>query len=213
MKTEESIIVEGPAGRLEGLYRKGAERSMGVLILHPHPLYGGNMHNKVVFSISRALSDAGMSTLRINFRGVGLSEGTYDDGQGEQDDLRAGLDFLARELPGARLFLAGFSFGAWLALKVGVEDTRVEAMLAVGAPAGWGDMNWLAPCEKTKLFIHGTNDEYCDPGRLGEEFRRLKDPKRLVMIENADHFFIEELGELDKILAEYFEFLTAHRHS
>ncbi len=208
MKAEKSIVLDGPAGRLEGLYREGGERGEAALILHPHPLYGGNMHNKVVFAIARALGEAGLDTLRINFRGVGLSEGGYDDGQGEQDDLRCGLDFLARERPGARLFLAGFSFGAWLALKVGAGDARVAGVLGVGAPAGWGDMDWLVPCEKPKLLIHGTNDEYCDPGRLVEEFLRLKEPKHLVWIEKADHFFTDKLDELDAALAENLEVLV-----
>jgi len=208
MKPESPLALNGPAGRLEGLYREAGERGEGVLILHPHPLYGGNMHNKVVFAMARALGSAGLATLRINFRGVGLSEGDYDDGQGERDDLRCGIDFLARELPGKRLFLTGFSFGAWLAMKVGAEDDRVAAMLGVGTPAGWGDMDWLAACEKPKLFIHGRKDEYCDPVRLGEEFRRLREPKRLVWIEDADHFFMEKLGELDSELARNLGFLV-----
>ena len=202
MKPERQLMLDGPAGRLEGLYRDGGRRGEGVLVLHPHPLYGGNMNNKVVFAMTQALGEAGLNTLRINFRGVGLSEGEYDDGQGEQDDLRCTLDFLAGELPGAKLYLAGFSFGAWLTLKVGGEDDRISAMLAVGTPAGWGDMDWLRPCTKAKLLIHGSQDEYCDPGRLAEEFRRLADPKKLIWVDGADHFFTEKLGELDKALTE-----------
>ncbi len=206
MKPESQLILNGPVGRLECLYREAGEGG-GVVILHPHPLYGGNMHNKVVFAMARALGAAGLATLRLNFRGVGLSEGDYDDGRGEQDDLLCGLDFLEGELRGRPLFLAGFSFGAWLALKTGTEDERVTAMLGVGTPVGWGDMDWLYPCEKPKLFIHGSVDEYCDPGRLGEEFRRLAEPKRLVWVEGADHFFMEQIDELNSALAENLPFI------
>jgi len=202
MKPERQVMLNGPAGRLEGLFRDGGQRGESVLILHPHPLYGGNMNNKVVFAMAKALGEAGLNTLRLNFRGVGLSEGEYDDGQGEQNDLRCALDFLASEMPGGRLYLAGFSFGAWLTLKVGGEDDRIRAMLAVGTPAGWGDMDWLRPCTKPKLLIHGSADEYCDPGRLGEEFRRLSEPKRLIWVEGADHFFTEKVNELNSALAE-----------
>lgn len=205
MRPETPIVLDGPAGRLEGLYREA--EGPGALILHPHPLYGGNIHNKVVFTLARVLGEAGLATLRLNFRGVGLSEGRYDDGQGEQDDLRAGLDFLARERPGGRLLLAGFSFGAWLALKAGVEEERVSGMLGVGSPAGWGDMDWLAPCGKPKLFVHGTADEYCDPRRLEEEFRRLREPKRLVWIDGADHFFLERQDELARAVAANLDLL------
>jgi len=209
MKTEEPRILEGPAGGLEALYRKPGGDGPAVLILHPHPLYGGNMHSKVVFTLARVFGEEGSATLRLNFRGVGASEGEYDDGRGEQDDLKAGLDFLGRELPGARIILAGFSFGAWLALKVGEADDRVSAMLGVGSPAGWGDMDWLLHCRKPKLFIHGSHDEYCDPHRLEQEFRRLEDPKQLEWVEGADHFFTNKLDLLETALRSRMEMLLS----
>jgi alpha/beta superfamily hydrolase len=199
-------------GFLEALYRPAPEagaaagRLGGAVILHPHPLYGGNMHSKVVYTCQKVCAEFGLATLRYNSRGVGASSGSYDDGQGEQKDVVAALDYLSQQLPAKNLYLVGFSFGAWLSLKVGAEHAKVAGMVALGTPVGWAELDFLARSEKPKLFIHGTNDQYCDPGELEGAFGRMAEPKRLHWVEGADHFFTERLGDLAGLLREHFPF-------
>ena len=212
MNPERSLFIDGPAGRIESMFREPAEGAPGAaLILHPHPLYGGNLHNKVVFTVQKVLGAAGMATLRMNFRGVGASEGSYDDGVGEQQDLLAALAHLAEAAPGLPLYLAGFSFGAWLSLKTGAEDERVAAMISLGTPVGWGDMSYLRGCDMPRFFIHGTVDEFCDAQSLAVEYEGLPEPKRLAWIEGADHFFTGKLEELAARLEEAVSFLRDPR--
>jgi len=213
MNPETPFFLQGSAGRLEALIREpaGAHAPGAALILHPHPLYGGNMHNKVVFALQKSLGAAGMATLRFNFRGVGASGGVYADGIGEQDDLRRGLAHLAEHFPGLPLYLAGFSFGAYLSLKVGVEDERIAGILSLGTPVGWGDVSFMEACAKPMFFIHGDADAFCDPTDLAEEFERLLQPKGIAWIEGADHFFTGKLGELAARLEDGLKFLLEPR--
>ena len=167
------------------------------LVCHPHPLFGGTLHNKVVYQAAKALDGLGLPVLRFNFRGAGLSEGKHDRGRGELDDVRAALEFLAAEFPGTPLLLAGFSFGCWVGLRVGCEDSRVERLIAIGAPVNNSDFSYLRHCSKLKLFVHGSNDEHGDVSKVRRLINELPGSSELVVVQGVDHFFagkIEELG-------------------
>ena len=184
----EAILKEPRTGRTEGV----------ALVLHPHPLGGGTMHNKVVFRAAAALNDAGLITLRINFRGVGQSTGQHDEGRGELEDVRAGLDYLAANYPDSRITLCGFSFGARVGLEVGIEDARVRYLIGIGTPLDKYDFEFLQACRKPLLLVHGELDEYGDAQRVKEMAVRLEKHTqvRLVIIPGADHFFENHLDEL-----------------
>src|SRR6185503_10240427 len=137
-----------------------ARVSRAAIVCHPHPLFGGTMHNKVVFRIARAFQDAGFAVLRFNFRGVGKSEGQHDQGRGEQDDLRAAMEFMESKYTDAEIWLAGFSFGAAVMLRVACAERRVRALVAAGAPMLKYDFSHLKGCDKPMLFVQGTLDEY-----------------------------------------------------
>jgi hypothetical protein len=154
----------------------------------------------VVVACQQVCAELGWSTLRYNSRGVGLSAGSYDDGQGEQADLRAAVDFMHPRLRSLPLVLLGHSFGAWLALKVGAEHPEVAAIAALGTPVGWAELDFLGRCVKPKLFVHGTRDPYCDPAEMERAFGRMAAPKQLHWIADADHFFTERLADLRDIL-------------
>jgi alpha/beta superfamily hydrolase len=185
-------LIPAPHGQLEAIYRPPAEPALRVaLVLHPHPLYGGTMHNPVVFHCARALHEAGFTTLRINFRGVGESTGRHDQGRGEVEDARAGLDFLLGEQPQAReVVVAGFSFGAIVCLRLGCADDRVHRLIGVGTPAGMSDVSFLATCAKPKLFVHGEDDDVAPLAALQRVLAGdVAPPHELVVIPGATHFF------------------------
>lgn len=186
-----SFFLEGPAGRLEALLWTVATPNPEsvALVCHPHPLFGGTMHNKVVYQATKTLQAAGMPVLRFNFRGAGLSEGVHNDGIGEKGDVRAALDYLAQEYSGARILLAGFSFGAAVGLRVANEDDRVTRLIGLGIPVAKSDMRFLRDCTKPKLFVSGSEDEFAPLDSLERVFYILPDPKRLRIIPGADHFF------------------------
>ena len=131
-----NLFFEGPAGRIEAILKEtGAPVDRVAIVCHPHPLYGGTMHNKVVYRIARTFLEAGFAVLRFNFRGVGLSEGIHDEGRGEEDDLRAAMKFVNQRFPGAKLWLAGFSFGSAVVLRVACREIGVVGLVAAGFPA------------------------------------------------------------------------------
>jgi alpha/beta superfamily hydrolase len=186
-------------GQLEAIYRPSTDQAERVaLVLHPHPLYGGTMHNPVVFHCARALHEAGFETLRINFRGVGESSGKHDDGRGETDDAREALDFLLAEQPNARdVIVAGFSFGAAVALRLGCADERVHRLIAIAAPAGHYDLSFLARCAKPKLFVHGDRDDVAPLALLQDALDRLAVPAAdLRVVPGTGHFFENKLDDL-----------------
>jgi alpha/beta superfamily hydrolase len=214
---EVQLKLPSPVGFLEALFYAAPQRTEssaddaapapcrgGAIILHPHPLYSGNMQNKVVFTCQRACAEMGLSTLRYNSRGVGLSAGSYDDGQGEQNDLLAAIDYMNQHLRSLPLYIVGFSFGAWLGLKIGAANERVRGLVAIGTPVGWAELDFLARCEKPKLFIHGTKDQFCDPGELEKSFGLMAEPKLLYWVVDSDHFFTEHLDELKTLLVDNF---------
>ncbi len=204
-----NLFIEVGHGRLEAILkepREGAERARGVaLVLHPHPLGGGTMHNKVVFRAAAALNDAGLVTLRVNFRGVGSSTGEHDEGRGELDDARAALDYLIGRYPGRQVTLAGFSFGARVGMEVGIADPRVARLISIGTPVEKYDFSFLRACRKPILFVHGDRDEFGSVEKLRTLVESLpaESHARLVVIENADHFFEGRLDELKRAITDW----------
>jgi len=202
-----NLFIPVAHGQLEAILkepRQGSPKGVA-LVLHPHPLGGGTMHNKVVFRAAAALNDAGLTVLRINFRGVGQSTGVHDDGRGEQDDVRAGLDYFSQQFPGQRITLCGFSFGARVGLEVGIKDPRVEYLIGIGTPLQMYDFNFLAACRKPLLLVHGENDEYGDVERLRKLAAELEKNTtvRLVVVSGAGHFFDGGLDELKRAIAAW----------
>ena len=155
------IIIPGPEGRLEARYQKGKnQKSPLCLVLHPHPRQGGTMNNKIVYNIYHAFKNLGFATLRFNFRGVGKSQGSYDSGVGELTDAAAALDWLQNENPTAQnTWIAGFSFGSWLALQLLMRRPEIAGFVAVSPPANLYDFSFLAPCPASGLIIQGTDDK------------------------------------------------------
>jgi alpha/beta superfamily hydrolase len=204
--TIRSLFLEGPAGRLEALLNAGAENATyAAAVCHPHPLFGGTLHNKVVFHTMKALNSFGFPVLRFNFRGTGLSQGEHDHGVGEVDDVRAALDWIDAEyhLP---VVFAGFSFGAAVGLRAASPDARVKALIGVGTPVvpvASGDeeprvytYEFLRDCTKPKLFVSGARDRFGPRAGLEALTASVPEPKTLVIIEGADHFFEGRLHEL-----------------
>ena len=198
-----NFFLHGPAGRLEAILWQppgDAPPPLVALVCHPHPLFGGTLHNKVVYQAAKSLDALGLPVLRFNFRGAGISEGKHDRGQGEQDDVRAALDFLAAEFPGAPLLLAGFSFGCWVGLRVGCADDRVTSLIGLGTPVNDTDFSFLRSCAKPKLFVHGANDKFGAVQKLEPLVESLPGDKRLVVVPAADHFFTGKLDQLDRAI-------------
>ena len=202
-----NLFIPVEHGQLEAILKEPRQDSpIGVaLVLHPHPLGGGTMHNKVVFRAAAALNDTGLTSLRINFRGVGQSTGEHDQGRGEQDDARAGLDFLSQNYPEHRMLLCGFSFGARVGLQVGITDSRVSYLIGIGTPVSQYDFSFLNSCRKPLLLVHGEQDEFGEVARvrkLVEDLERNA-PVRLVVIPGADHFFKGHLDELKRAITAW----------
>ena len=192
-----NTFFEGPGGRIEAIIKEpGAPVTRAAIVCHPHPLFGGTMHNKVVFRIARAFQDAGFAVLRFNFRGAGRSEGEHDNGLGEQDDLRAAIAFIEEKYQGVELWLAGFSFGSAMMLRAAACDDRVRALVAAGLPVSNYDFTGIAQCHKPKLFVQGSLDQFGSPEDLEGLFAVLDEPKQLKIIQGADHFFESHLPEL-----------------
>jgi uncharacterized protein len=202
LRTVEDL--RGPAGRLEALLNAGrSDAPYSVLICHPHPLGGGTLHNKVVFHAMKAFQSFGLPVLRFNFRGTGLSEGEHDDGRGEQDDVRAALDWLDKEFARPILF-AGFSFGAAVGLESCCGDPRVKGLVGLGLPViaeGRGyRYDFLAKCRQPKLFISGTRDQFGPRAEVQAAVASAAPPAEMVWVDGADHFFAGELGQVQSAI-------------
>jgi alpha/beta superfamily hydrolase len=204
--TIRSLFLNGPAGRLEALLNAGASSpTHAAVVCHPHPLFGGTLHNKVVFHTMKALNSFGFPVLRFNFRGTGLSEGEHDYGKGEIEDVQTALEWLDAQyhLP---LIFAGFSFGAAIGLRAACPDPRVSAAIGLGIPvapvaADTEDprvytFEFLHDCAKPKLFVSGARDQFGPRAKLQALADSLPEPKKLVIVEGADHFFEGRLHEL-----------------
>jgi alpha/beta superfamily hydrolase len=158
-------------------------------VCHPHPQYGGDMRNNVVLALCRAVQEDGWATLRFNFRGVGKSEGTYGNGVGEQSDARAAVRYLQERTALSRVTLAGYSFGAVVALAAGADMPDVDQLIVVAPPLGFFDLRSLAKCTKPKLFIVGARDRFCELSAFRSLYAELAAPKASVEVPEADHFF------------------------
>jgi alpha/beta superfamily hydrolase len=167
------------------------------LVCHPHPQHGGTMHNKVVYRMARALRRSGAVVLRFNYRGVNLSEGQYGHGVGEVEDARAALNLLRARYPELPFSLAGFSFGSRIILKVGCEIASVTRLIAVGFPANLSDSQPLGQCPVPKVFIVSARDQFCAVPAMEAYFATLPEPKELIWIEAADHFFSGALDQFE----------------
>jgi hypothetical protein len=202
-----NLLIPAEHGQLEAILkepRTGPTKGVA-LVLHPHPLGGGTMHNKVVFRAAAALNDAGLITLRINFRGVGQSTGEHDEGRGERNDVRAGLDYLSANYPELNITLCGFSFGARVGLEVGIEDRRVKYLIGIGTPLDKYDFEFLQACRKPLLLVHGERDEFGEIERVKQMAAELeqKTQVRLVVVPGAGHFFENGLDNLKRAITDW----------
>jgi len=210
--------LKGPAGRLEALLdapEGTAPVRAAVVFAHPHPQFGGTMHTKAVYQGAKGLTRIGCAVLRFNFRGVGASEGTFDLGDGEREDFKAALDYMAARYPETKLWAAGFSFGAWVALEEGAADDRVSVLIGIAPPVATSvsgqpyDFPNTRTSHKPKFFVQGEGDDVCPVEALWQFYGQLEEPKELVVIDGADHLFegkTQEVGEaLEDLLADYQE--------
>ena len=211
--------LKGPAGALEATLelpasgRGDQQLRAAVVFAHPHPRYGGTMHTKAVYQGAKGLARIGCAVLRFNFRGVGRSAGEFDRGEGELADFSSAVDYMAARYPEARLWSAGFSFGAWVALEAGAVDPRVSALIGIAPPVATSasGMSYEFPntlaSTKAKFFVQGEADELCPLEALWQFYGRLEEPKEMVVIDGADHLFegrTAEVGEaLEDLLGDY----------
>ena len=196
----ETLFIPGPAGRLEALLEEGeGAPTHAWLVCHPHPLFHGTMHNKVVYRVARALRRSGAVVLRFNFRGVGTSEGKYDEGVGEVEDARACLEFLRARYPSLPYSLAGFSFGSRVILQLGavLPEPKPVRLIPVGFPITRGNFDYMPNCTLPKFFVISTHDEYCEMAAMETLFATFPEPKSLQWIVAKDHFFVDALDELE----------------
>lgn len=199
------LDLTGPAGRLEASLDAGSTPLRAAVVFgHPHPMHGGTMHTKAVFQSAKGLARIGCAVLRFNFRGVGRSEGAFDEGDGEMADFRAALDFMAGRFPGAPLWAAGFSFGSRIALETGAEDPRVSALIGIAPPVKRDGYTWTRTLatDKPKFFVQGDQDELCHISHLWKFYAQLKEPKDIVVIEGARHLFDDQTQEVGAALED-----------
>jgi alpha/beta superfamily hydrolase len=203
-----NLFIPVAHGQLEAILKepRGGPALGVALVLHPHPLGGGTMHNKVVFRAASALNESGLTTLRINFRGVGNSTGKHDEGRGEVEDVRAALRFLVETFPGRPITFCGFSFGARVGLEVGISDERVINLISIGTPIDKYDFSFLASCRKPILFVHGERDEFGSLTRLQDLLAEIKQHNagvELKVIADSDHFFEGHLDEMKQAITDW----------
>jgi len=205
---EEKVLIPSGAIQLESLIKIHEALSFkgGVIFCHPHPQYGGDMHNQVITTAVEAASQEGLSTLRFNFRGVGESGGSYEEGIGEREDVKAVIEYFSSKLKDAHpfLILLGYSFGAWVGLPIAIQDERINGMVTIAPPLQLLDFGFLWGCKKKKLFIVGDQDLFCPASLLEEWYGHLEEPKSLAIIPGADHFFFSHTPLLAQPLREFF---------
>ena len=200
----QALELAGPAGRIEALLQESEHRDHAAfaVVCHPHPLFGGTLHNKVVHRVAGTLHGLGLAVLRFNFRGVGESEGEHDLGAGELEDARAALDFMRVRYPDARRWLAGFSFGSWVAARLAAGETDIERLILIAPPVRTQDFSAMRTAPVPKHVFHGSADDVAAIADLEAEFPRWAEPKTLRRIEGASHFFDKKLADLSKALEE-----------
>lgn len=205
------VIFNGPAGRLEGRFTPGNGTAAPIaIVLHPHPQFGGTMNNKVVYRLFHAFTRRGFGTLRFNFRGVGRSQGIFDEGSGELNDSAAALDWLQTFNPDAPLcWIAGFSFGAWISMQLLMRRPEIAGFISVSPPANMYDFSFLAPCPSSGLIIHGTADDVVTEAAVTKLAEKVNSQKVItveyIKIPGANHFFAGKLEELDKVIEKYLD--------
>jgi alpha/beta superfamily hydrolase len=196
------------AGRLEALYRELQDPAGIAVICHPLTTGGGTLHNKVVFRAARGLEAANVATLRFNFRGAGASGGKFEGGEGEQEDVAAAIDWARKKHPGKKLFVGGFSFGAWVSSRVACEMAEVDALFFIGTPVNKYDFGHLRNCERPMLFIHGTQDEHGDVAKVDKLVQSIRNAES-VTITGADHFFTKQLDGVEETIRTWAEEVLA----
>ena len=195
--------IPGAVGELEALLDlpNGTPRR-AVVLAHPLPIKGGTMHTKVVFQSAKAFTRIGCAVLRFNFRGVGRSAGTWDNGRGEMDDYRAAVDFLSGRYPDLEMWAAGFSFGSYIAMTSGADDDRICALIGIAPPVNRYEFASVKLSTKPKFIVHGESDELIPLKTVREFYARLQDPKEFVEIDRANHLFEGQASEVGDALEE-----------
>lgn len=193
------IIINGSEGRIEGRYHHSDQKGAPVvMVLHPHPLYGGTMNNKIVYRLYHVFAQNGFSVLRFNFRGVGKSQGKYDEGIGELTDAATALDWLQQQNPDASTcWIAGFSFGAWISMQLLMRRPEIEGFVAVSPPANLYDFSFLSPCPSSGLITQGNKDDVVHEEMVSKMAQKLGSQVEYKVIHNADHYYRgveEEMG-------------------
>lgn len=198
------VVLEGPAGPIEALLqeRDAHDHALTAVVCHPHPLYGGTMHNKVAHRVASTLHGLGAAVLRFNFRGVGASAGTFDKGEGEREDARVALRWLRERYPRARRWAAGFSFGSWVASRLAASEPDVERLLLIAPPVHTQTFEEMRTLATPKLVVQGTGDEICKPENLERVWPAWAEPKRLIRVPGASHFFDRQLTQLGEAILE-----------
>ena len=205
------IIFNGPEGRLEGRYHPSKETNAPLaLLLHPHPQHGGTMNNKIIYKLYQIFTGQGFSTLRFNFRGVGRSQGQFDNGQGELNDAASALDWMQSQNPNTSgCWIAGFSFGAWTAMQLMMRRPEIQGFIAISPPASLYDFSFLAPCPASGMIIHGDKDEVIPQSSVDKLAQKLQKQKNITIdyrtLEGSDHFFSNHLDILTGNIEEYLE--------
>jgi alpha/beta superfamily hydrolase len=204
MYPQGNLFIPASHGRLEAILKDPeVDRRGAALVCHPHPLGGGTMHNKVVFRAAAGLNDAGLTAIRFNFRGVGLSTGVHNEIEGGREDVRDALEFIASEFPGEDITLAGFSFGSRTGMEIGMADDRVKRLISIGTPVEkYRDYEFLTTVAKPILFVHGDKDEFCSVESLLELTDQIPHAE-VVIFENCGHFFDEHLEELRETIRDW----------
>jgi len=203
------IIIPGPAGRIEVRHQfQQTSSAPAALILHPHPLHGGTMHNKVTYTLYQAFYKSGFSVCRFNFRGIGKSSGSFDNGDGELSDAATVMDWLQTSLPYAQHFwIAGFSFGAWITMQLLMRRPEIQGVICVSPPVNRYDFTFLSPCPVSGQIIQGTKDDIVDIHAVHLLNNRLAKQKNIVVrldiLEGASHFFLHHLTELSDLVRSY----------
>ncbi len=205
------ILFTGPDGRLVGRYKKGQSLNPPVaLLLHPHPLYGGTMNNPIVMELYNIFDSLGFSTFRFNFRGVGKSEGKFDNGLGELADAAAALDWVQRQNPNTnQCWVSGFSFGAVICMQLLMRRPEITRFISVSPQPNLYDFNFLAPCPASGLIVHGKKDEIAPLDDVQKLAQKLQAQKNITInyeeVSGANHFYDNEIPKLKKVIENYIE--------
>ena len=203
------VIFTGPEGRLEGRYHQNPSPSAPIVVmLHPHPLYGGTMNNKVVYNAFQAYARNGFSVLRFNFRGVGRSQGKYDEGMGELTDAATALDWIQQQNPDApTCWISGFSFGSWIAMQLLMRRPELEGFIAISPPANLYDFTFLSPCPSAGLIVQGDKDDVVTEDAVAKLVQKLSAQKgsntEYKVVAGADHYYRNNMAELNTVMDEY----------